>query len=323
MKLLITGAGGFVGAAVARAAVEGGHHVVGTVRPGGSRQRLSPIRAQMRVFELDLRDSDGVSAMMREEPPDVVIHLAWNGVSNRARFDRLQITDNIDASCGILDAAVQAGAGRFVGLGSQGEYGALSGKISESDLPEPSSLYGAAKLAVLHLTRQLAAQAGVTFTWLRLFSTYGPGDKPDWLIPSMIEEMMDGSRPRTTLGTQRWDYLFIDDVARGILAAAIEPGVNGIYNLGSGQPVPVRQIVESIRDLVAPEMELVFGEIPYRADQIWHMEADIARLTKATGWTPRIELEAGLAKTVAWHRECRDRGLSGGKLDRDPAAADA
>jgi nucleoside-diphosphate-sugar epimerase len=302
MKLLITGAGGFVGAAVMRAAVEAGHQVTGTIRPGGSQARLTSILPGMRLVALDLRDSETVSGVMRDIRPETVIHLAWSGVSNAARLDRLQMTDNIDASCGLLDAAIAAGAGRFVGLGSQGEYGPLSGKISERDLPEPSSLYGAAKLAVLHLTRQLSAQAGVSFAWLRLFSAYGPGDNPNWLIPSLIEEMLKGARPKTTLGKQLWDYLFIDDAARGILAAAVEPEAAGVFNVGSGRPIPVREIVEAIRDLVAPGMELVFGEIPYGASQIWHMEADTTRLQAATSWTPRIDLKTGLGLTVDWHR---------------------
>ena len=309
MKLLITGAGGFVGAAVSRQAVAAGHDVIGIMRRDGQRGRLAPLAGQMRVVEIDLRDSAAVASLVQEARPEAIIHVAWSGVSNKARSDRSQIANNIDAACNLVDAGITAGITKFVGVGSQGEYGNLSGRITERDLPDPTSLYGASKLAVMHLAGQLSAQAGVGFAWLRLFAAYGPGDNPFWLIPSLINQMLAGSRPKTTLGTQLWDYLFIDDVARGILAAAETPNAVGVFNLGSGQPRRVSDIVTLIRDLAAPEMELVFGEIPYQPNQVWHMEAAIDRLMAATGWSPTVDLQSGLSETVAWHRGRPKHGL--------------
>lgn len=138
--------------------------------------------------------------------------------------------------------------------------------------------------------------------WLRLFSTYGPGDNDGWLIPMLISEMLAGRRPRTTLGTQKWDWLHVDDVARAIVAVAATPKAEGVFNLGSGRAVPVRWAIEHIRDLAAPGMELTFGEIPFRPDQVMHMQADISRLTAATGWAPSIPIEQGLADAVAWYK---------------------
>lgn len=302
MKLLVTGAAGFVGAAIVRDAVAQGHHVVATVRSEGVPTRLAGVAGDLRLAAVDLRDTAAVARLLTDERPQLVIHSAWRGLSGPDRFDRSQISDNLDSACGLVDACIASGVAKFVGIGSQGEYGLLEGKISESDCPEPTSLYGASKLATLHLTRQLCAQNGVAFAWMRLFSTYGPGDNPNWLIPSLIAQMLAGSRPRTSLGTQLWDYLYISDVARGILAAAVTESATGVFNLGSGKPVAVRSIVEIIRDQAAPGLELVFGEIAYRPDQIWHMEADIARLTSATGWAPKVGLEDGIARTVDWHR---------------------
>ena len=312
MKLLVTGAAGFVGAAVVREAVARGHTVLAAVRSPGVPSRLADVAGDMRLVAMDLRDTASVARLVADEKPEAVIHSAWRGLSGPDRFDRSQITDNLDASCGLVDACIAGGVKKFVGVGSQGEYGLLEGKISESDCPEPTSLYGAAKLATLHLTRQLCAQNGVGFAWMRLFSTFGPGDNPNWLIPSLIDQMLAGTRPRTSLGKQLWDYLYISDVARGILAATLSDAATGVFNLGSGQPVAVRSIVETIRDQAAPGLELVFGEIPYRADQIWHMEADIARLTAATGWAPEVGLEDGIARTVEWHRH---RLANGGRLN--------
>jgi nucleoside-diphosphate-sugar epimerase len=305
MKILVTGAGGFIGAAIVAEALRAGYEVVGTIRPSGNNWRLANLQSGLHLVRLDLRDTSRVNAMMLEYRPCIVVHAAWSGVGNSNRSDRLQITDNIETSCRLLEAAAAHGASKFIGLGSQGEYGPFDRKISENDLPHPTSLYGASKLAVHYLTRQLAAQAGISYAWVRIFSTYGPGDNSHWLIPTLINQILDGHRPQTTLGTQFWDYLFIDDIAAAIISIAAGSTADGVFNLGSGQPIQIRSVVEKVRDLTAPELKLVFGEMPYRSDQLWHMEADINRLRTMTKWRPKVSIDDGLAATVQWHRDQR------------------
>ena len=301
MRLLITGASGFVGAKLLELALADGHEVAATVRPQSPARRLLRFAGQYDRLAVDLSDRPALTAAVAAFRPDAIIHSAWSGVANSARFDQTQISENIDAACALIEAGAAAGCAAFIGTGSQGEYGAGS-TMQEDALPEPTTLYGAAKVAALGLTRQLAAQAGMRHAWLRLFATYGPDDNDGWLIPSLIAQMLRGERPQTTLGTQFWDWLYIDDVARGLLAAATTPDAAGIFNLGSGEPVQVRKAVETIRDLAAPDMELVFGEVPFRPDQVMHMQADIARLKTATGWAPQVGFAEGIARTVAWYK---------------------
>ena len=112
----------------------------------------------------------------------------------------------------------------------------------------------------------------------RLFSVYGPMDDPGWLIPFLILQILEGESPPLTEGTQNWDYLHVSDVAAAVCAVASVSEAEGVFNLGSGQPRSVRSIAEAIRDRIAPSRSLRFGEIPYRIDQIMHLEADIGRL---------------------------------------------
>ncbi len=307
MKLLVTGASGFVGAKVAELAIAAGHEVAALVRPNGPSRRLAPLAGRYLPLAVDLRERRSLFAAVASFRPEAIIHIAWAGVANSARNDSSQFSENIDAACALVEAGAAAGCKAFIGTGSQGEYGAGS-TMREDALPQPTTMYGAAKVAALYLTRQLVQQAGMRHAWLRLFSTYGPDDNPGWLIPSLISQMLDGQRPQTTLGTQKWDWLHVDDVARGLIAAAVTPTAEGIFNLGSGAPVQVRRAVELIRDAAAPGMELVFGEIPFRSDQVMHMEADISRLKAATGWEPQVPFESGIADTVNWYRaQMKDR----------------
>lgn len=303
MKILITGAGGFVGAACVTVARAAGHQPIAVIRPGGNQDRVAG--QGVPILPLDLSDRRALDQAMWQHRPDVIVHAAWSGVSNAARNSKAQITNNIDVALALVEASAANHVSKFIGIGSQGEYGLLSGKIAETALPIPTSLYGAAKVAVQVLAAQLCADAGMDFAWLRLFSTYGPRDNPNWLIPSLITQMLDGQRPKTTEGRQLWDYLYIDDVAAAILAVAEQSEAAGVFNLGSGRPIPVRQIVEMIRELAAPSLDLVFGEIAYKPDQVWHMEADIERLTRLSGFVPRVDLADGLSRTVAWHLAVR------------------
>jgi len=296
MKLLITGASGFVGAAVAKAALAEGHEIVGTGR-SPSPPRLSEMARDIAYHQLDLSDGQALEELCQRARPDAIIHCAWEGVWGKNRSSAAQLA-NVDIACRLARAAATIGATKFVGLGSQAEYGRTDQRIEETQLPRPDTLYGAAKLAASHLICQLAAQDGMDFAWMRLFATYGPGDNDNWLIPSLIAEMRAGRRPRISAGTQKWDYLFIDDVARGILAACTTPAATGVFNLASGRPVAVREIVERLRDLAAPQLDLLFGEIPFAKTQIMHLEGDPGRLRELTGWSPKVDLAEGLSRTV-------------------------
>ena len=306
MRIMVTGAGGFVGAATARAALAAGHEVFGTIRPGGHLARAEAVSG-LTVIPLDLRDPAAIGDMMASLRPDILIHSAWANVTSHKTGSAGTATADIETACSLVRAGIAAGLAKFVGIGSQAEYGLRDtpeneAPVDETLLPEPRSMYGAAKLAALALTRHLCAEAGLDFAWLRLFATYGPGDNPSWLIPSLIDQMLAGTAPRTTAGRQRCDYLYIDDAAAGILAAATRPAATGVLNLGSGAAVTVGDIVQAIRERANPGLVLNSGDIAYGPNQVWHMQANIDRLRTAANWSPTIDLATGLDRTIAWHR---------------------
>lgn len=295
MKIVVTGAGGFLGAAVCAAAVKAGHEVVATARQADP-ERLRSLGNDIRRALLDVADTSAVGRLFDDVRPDVVVHAAWAGLT-RAQRDGPDQLVQLGAWCRLAQAAGAAGARKLIGIGSQAEYGPTTGRTDEGMLPEPNSMYGAAKLSAGVIGRRIAADAGMDFAWLRLFAVYGPGDNPGWLIPSLLAMLKRGERPRLTPGTQRVDYLHIDDAAAAVLAVA-RGDAAGIFNLSSGEPVTVRAIALRLRDLVAPGVDLTFGEVPFAPGQPMHIEGANDRLRAATGWAPVTGLEAGLALTA-------------------------
>jgi nucleoside-diphosphate-sugar epimerase len=303
MKLLLTGASGFIGSAFLAACLAAGHEVTILGR-NAEAWRLRPFLGRFSHRNADLADRRAVEQALIEVAPEVVVHLAWAGVSGRARNDPVQI-DNIGWSTRLLIAAARAGVRHFVSTGSQAEYGPQTGVISEAAEPRPTTLYGEAKLATFRLLGRMASEMGPRFSWLRVFSTYGPGDHPYWMIPSLIGSLLRAERPALTRGEQFWDFLHVADAARALLMVAESEQASGLFNLGSGVAPQLRDTIEMIRDAIDPSLPLGFGDIAYRPDQVMHLQADIGRLREVVGWKPGIGLETGLVETARWYGQNR------------------
>lgn len=304
LRILLTGATGFLGSHVAWYLLACNCHVAALIRPQSNLWRIADILPGLHVIRGDLADLSNVADEINAFAPEVTVHLAWYGVGNRYRNDPQQVT-NLHASLSLLEIVRSAGCRSWVGMGSQAEYGIYNDPISEQMPANPVTVYGVTKLCTCLLTQRLCDLYDMRFVWLRLFSPYGPADSPGWLIPYVILTLLHGERPSLTAGEQRWDYLFVEDAAEAIYRVAINPDAHGVFNLGSGEAHTVRSIVERIRALIDPDLPVGFGEVPYRPDQIMHLQADISRLREATGWSPRVGLEDGLRRTVDWYRENR------------------
>ncbi len=303
MRILVTGATGFLGSSLVRQLVGDGHDVAALVRPTSRRMwRLDPVRDRIRCIEGDLAAIP--SSAIRSFAPEGVAHLAWSGVSNLDRNDPKQV-HNICQAKDLLTIAADSGCSAFVGLGSQAEYGPCSGAVAPDAPTNPTTLYGDCKLATGRILARIA-ETGThkpRFAWLRLFSSYGPGDEIYWMISGLILKLLRQEVPPLTPGEQRWDYVHVDDAARAVAAVLVSPGAAGVFNLGSGSAPSLRHTIETVRDLIDPRLPLGFGEVAYRPDQVMHLEADISRLTALTGWVPRVALSDGLRQTVEWYRD--------------------
>ena len=303
-RIFITGGSGFVGSEVVRQLVEDGREVMLLVRSMNSCERLQSLLGKVEIVNGSLHELGYVSKQIRKFQPQAILHLAWEGVKNMDRNSPIQIA-NISNTMNLFYLATELECSSFVALGSQAEYGVAPGKLSESALTNPTTLYGAAKLATCNLLKSAASvslKKSPAVSWLRLFSSYGNGDDPSWLLPYLTNTLLSGNRPSVTLAEQQWDYIHVEDVARAIIAV-MDASVSGVFNLGSGKSSQLRQIILTLRDLINPNLDIGFGEVNYRPDQVMHLEADIQALTSATGWIPSIPIEEGLSRLVTWHRE--------------------
>ncbi|MBC8088623.1 MAG: NAD(P)-dependent oxidoreductase [Phycisphaerae bacterium] len=295
MRYLVTGARGFIGSAIVRAALDAGHSVAALVRPGSTAIRLGDIARDVTFIHSDfaLLSSPETREAFSAFAPDVVVHAAWEGVAGADRNAEWQVARNVPVTRELLMLAADAGATHFIGLGSQAEYGPCSGRITEDQPLSPTTLYGVAKVSACELTQEAARTRAIRHSWLRVFSTYGAGSEPGWVLPMAANTMARGTAPDLTPCEQRWEFLHVSDAARGVVAVGARRAV-GVFNLGSGDARPLRDVILSLRDRVDPTLNPNFGAVAYRSDQVMYLEADVSRIKGATGWCPTTSLEAGL-----------------------------
>ena len=190
MRVLLTGATGFIGSHVLRRLLDDESlRIAVLVRAKSAAGRIQDLLDPIQWIEGDLAALGAAEAAIIDFAPDAVVHLAWHGVGNRLRNDDSQL-QNLTGTLALLRIAHRAGTQHWIGFGSQAEYGPHNGIITEDAPTHPTTLYGVTKLSAGHYTRQLCGQCGLRYAWLRLFSAYGPKDDLNWMIPLVILKLL-------------------------------------------------------------------------------------------------------------------------------------
>ena len=298
---ILTGASGFIGAAVYTELLRRKIRPLVLLRAESDRTRL-PQLDDKNVYIFSRLDDAGLAEKLHAHQPEVFIHCAWRGVGGQERNEEFQLTENVPFTLASANLAIASGCRQWVGLGSQAEYGNANRILDETATTQPTTLYGQAKLTAGNEALALCAKKNLAAAWLRVFSTYGPGDHPHWMIPFVIREFLSGRAPQVTKCEQLWDYLFVADAARAIASVA-DGKIFGAFNLGSGEAWPLKKIVEIIRMETNSAVQPNYGAVPYRPDQVMHLQANIAKLHTVTGWKPQVNLEVGLRETVAHEKK--------------------
>ena len=296
MKVLVTGAAGFIGSPAVAALRRRGAEPIGLARPGTKHPLGVP------VVEADYRDSKAVVGALRASGATVLIHAAWR-IAPGAEYlhDPENIVD-LEASLRLFELARCEGFERIVGIGTCLEYSASDAPAAEDVPLVPDTVYGASKAALFLASRAWADVVGVSFAWARLYHPFGPGEAPERLVPAVVNGLLRGERVATTDGRQRRSFLFVDDVGDAIAAIAMSDAT-GPFNIGSADATSVRALVERIAAAVGRPELLDLGALESRVgdrDVVW---ADTTRLAAEIGWQPETSLDDAIQRTIAWWRE--------------------
>jgi nucleoside-diphosphate-sugar epimerase len=300
MRVFLTGASGFIGSHVTRVLVAAGCEIAALVVPNDPLWRLQDIVSHLTIMQGDLSGVRTMRPLLAEWKPEISIHLAWYAEPGKY----LGAPENISSltnSLALLDELIGVGCQQIIMVGTCAEYDTDVGFLREDGPTRPTTLYAATKLALCLIGRQLAIAAGVKFAWGRIFYLYGPCEDERRIVPALIRALLSGEPFPATHGEQVRDYLHVEDVAAALWTLA-EQRATGIFNISSGVPVTLRQVMETIGNVIGRTDLIRFGMLPYRNWDPRFICGDNQRL-RAMGWRPRYSLQEGLRQTVEWWRK--------------------
>jgi UDP-glucose 4-epimerase len=293
VKVAIIGASGFIGA----------HLVRRLLRAGAKVEAVSRVERDdaggVRWWRARTTDAAETERTLDAIQPEVVFHLASH-VSGARSVDLVAPTleANLLSTVNVLTWAAQRGCERVVLAGSMEE------PASSGSEATPSSPYAAAKQAAGAYGRMFHALHGVPVANLRVFMTYGPGQRDDTkLVPYVTQCLLRGEEPQVSSGRRVVDWIYVEDVAEAFAVAGANPGLEGeTVDVGTGRGTSIGRVVEMLQELIGAGRKASLGAVPDRPMETERV-ADVERSSALLrGWRPRTTLETGLERTVEWYR---------------------
>jgi len=290
-KVLITGGTGFIGKNVVDELIARGWEVHSLVYPP-----FAPEQKGLFQYEMNLMDNDAVNNFIKENKFENLIHLAWY-VGKGCHVHNFNMDWTI-STLNLLKAFVENGGKCFVGAGTISEYEYKYGYLVEEQTPtSPKTLYGECKNSIYKIAQVYCKQNNCKFKWPRIFNLYGPAEKPQRLMPSVINSCLNGEDVKVSDCLKFQDYLHVKDTACGIVDV-FEKDIEGAVNICSGKAVQLKYIVEKIAELTNFKGKILWGAIPaaFGDDLVVGNNEKL----KSIGWSPKYTLESGLQETINW-----------------------
>lgn len=286
MRIFLTGASGFIGKHLVTCLT---HHQLLLI----SRVEISDCLPNVSYVQGDLAAIEQWGEKVRDFAPEVCIHLAWSGLPDYSLTWCLQ---NFETSVRLFDFLGSLGCKKIFAAGTCWEYGDLHGQVSEKDTPNKMNLFASFKTGLRLVGESVAAYRGIEFIWGRIFFVYGHGQRETSLIPYCYRILKSGNSPKIDKPASMNDFVHVSDVANAIVALIETPNISGVFNIGSGTPSKVGEVVKIIARTMELEKLLPKHVDPSEGRGIW---ADISLIQRKTRWRPLIPLEIGIEQTIA------------------------
>jgi nucleoside-diphosphate-sugar epimerase len=300
VKILITGATGFIGQHVTPLLME--NEEVAILLRGGNSLRKTPL-----VIEGNLNHLAECQSQIKDFNPDVCLHLAWEGIPD---YSYKTSKKNLDQSIALVDYLIeQTNCRKIVVSGSCFEYGKAMGQISESAKEENSSPIAWAKNSLKNYIALRATEKNFNWIWFRIFYAFGPGQRPQALIPSLFSAAQSNAPSPIRNPLNANDFIYIEDVAKAFVTATVQNTESGIYNLGSGTLFKVTDIWNIVKKrLNSMDRKQSGNGLSNLQNSDTTAVGSYANIEKARtnlGWTPQITVSNGIDRFINYLLEQR------------------
>lgn len=290
-RVLVTGAGGFIGLPVVRLLTGSGFEVHATSRTG------APLLERAHWHACDLRDTSATDRLLRDVRPSHLVHMAWPVIAgNWARTGHDENIAFVESTLFLIRTFASTGGTRAILAGSCTEYDWSRGRLSEDSPRHPSTFYGECKSALGDIVAAYSRALGLSHVWARIFFVYGPAEPEARLVSAIATRLLRGERAACSNGRQRRDFLFVEDVARAF-ALLVSSSLEGPVNIGSGHAVEVGTVIRSVAAILDRQDLVDWGALPDPFDAPL-VEADGTRLTSEVPSIETVGLQEGLQATI-------------------------
>jgi nucleoside-diphosphate-sugar epimerase len=293
-KVLVTGATGFIG-----------HHTIPLLLKKDyevhivSSQQIPTNKKNSFWHKTDLLNSHQTSSLISEVRPSHLLHFAWY-TEHGKYWESPENIQWVQASLNLLRAFHECGGQRVLFAGTCAEYDWGHSVYSEFSTPKnPSTLYGVCKHSLQLITNSFCQSIGLSAAWGRLFFLYGPNEHPDRLVSFIIQSLLKNKPTPCTSGEQVRDFLYTKDAASAFVSV-LGSAVEGPINIGSGDAISLKEIIQAIGKKVDRESLIRFGEKPSPLNDPPSLVPDIKRLKEEVNWKPSFNLDEGLNQTIQW-----------------------
>lgn len=304
-RVLVTGAGGFIGANLVRDLLRENAEVHVILKQETSRWRISEILSQLHLHVLDLLDYSKLEETVRSISPQVIFHLASPGghPSQDWEMRQLFLEQCVLSTFFLLRASLPLSETIFVQMGGSTEYGSKSEPIKETDFLEPSTFRGVAKSASSLLCVQFAREFHKPVVILRPFSVYGYWEQANRLIPTAILSILQKKPIPLTSSSCRRDFVFVTDIVQACLQViSAKPMYGEVINLGTGKQYTNEEVIRTLQEIAGIQVEILLGQYPSRMVDAPYWVADIQKAKHILDWVPLHDLRKGLEKTYHWFK---------------------
>lgn len=311
---LVTGAAGFIGARTSEMLIEQGHTVVGidnindAYDPRMKEYRLKKLQA-LSGFKFHRRDisEKAVIDLFKDEKIDAVINLAARaGVRYSVENPWAFLESNVNGTLNVLEVCRQFGCKKFILASTSSIYGENPPYPTPetASSSEPMQPYAASKKGAEALAHSYHHLYDIDVTVLRFFTVYGPAGRPDLAMFRFVQWIIEGQPVRINGdGDQSRGFTYIDDIARGTIAA-LKPLGFEVINLGGHEVITINQLVEMVEELTGRSANVQYGP-PNLADMFTN-QADVTKARTLLGWEPQVNLREGLSNLIAWYNAERE-----------------
>ncbi|OUS75138.1 epimerase [Paenibacillus sp. MY03] len=297
-KALVTGANGFLGAALINELLKQNVSVIAAGREG--RDDHIPNHEKVRFVSFDISRICDLKDKIADTDIDVFYHLAWAGSAGPSRADTALQLQNAQWTVDSVRVAKEMGCKRFVGAGSIMEKETTTVAFSQGSEPGMGYIYGGGKLIAHCMSKSVAAQLGIDHLWAVITNAFGEGEISPRFINTTLRNIMNDKPLQFTVGTQNYDFVHVADVARALYLIGDNGKTNHEYVIGSSNARPLREFILEMKEQLAPEKEFQFGDVPFTGVNLPMEVFNCSETERDTGFRAEISFSEGIVRTMKW-----------------------